>query len=64
MDVNGSCALEDQFWGINSFRRGCCCKLYFLVQASSDDSQVACKQLLCRILPQRLINPHLVSYFL
>jgi hypothetical protein len=50
MDANGSCALEDQFWGINSFLL-VCFKLYFFILTPLADSQVACKQLLRSLLP-------------
>lgn len=62
MDVNGSCALEDQFRGINSFML-VCFKLYFFILTSLDDSQVACKQLLCSPLALCFLeNYNLVSY--
>lgn len=50
MDANGSCALEDQFRGINSFVL-VYFKLYFFLLTSLDDPQVACKQLLQFLLP-------------
>lgn len=62
MDVNGSCALEDHFRGINSFML-VCFKLYFSILTSLDDSQVACKQLLCSSLALCFLeNCNLVSY--